>query len=204
LSKPPSDFSCGPFPAERGKNVKDWRATGPSDHFVQFYRTDDYLIECLAGYVAEGIWNRDRAIVIATAGHRIALEERLRAKGVDVVGATVTGQYLALDARELLSKFMVNDRPDAEAFARNVGELVKQATQGGRRLRGFGEMVALLWAEGKRTAAIELEQLWNDLGRQHAFTLFCAYPADCANAKDGGVTLEHICQSHSCVIALAS
>jgi hypothetical protein len=42
---------------------------------------------------------------------------------------------------------------------------------------GFGEMVAVLWAEKKYDAAIVLAQFWNNLGKSHAFYLRCAYPA---------------------------
>src|SRR3954471_17804400 len=94
-------------PTPRGRNVKDWEATGPRDHFVQFYRTDDYLIECLAGYVAKAIWSDERALVIATPEHRVALEGRLRVKNVDVASNTVSGKFVALDAQEILSRFMV-------------------------------------------------------------------------------------------------
>jgi hypothetical protein len=200
--------SCSPFPnaqkTKSTKTIRDWRGATASDHFVQFYRTDDYLIECLAGYVAEGIWNRDIAFVIATPEHRIALEERLRVKSVDVLSTTVERQYFALDARELLSKFMVRGRPDRRAFMQVMGGLIRKATTGERRVRAFGEMVALLWMDGNRTAAIELEQLWNNLGRQHAFALFCAYPAACFDSRGDGPSLEHVCEHHSCVISLTA
>ncbi|MEO7348065.1 MAG: MEDS domain-containing protein, partial [Opitutaceae bacterium] len=197
--------SCAPFPGSQKnkstKVIRDWRGASASDHFVQFYRTDDYLIECLAGYVAEGVWNRDIAVVIATPEHRIALEERLRAKSVDIFSTMLERQYLAFDAREMLSKFMFGDRPDRTAFMKVMGDLVRKATAGGRQLRAFGEMVALLWMDGKRAAAIELEQLWNELSREHAFALFCAYPAVCMDTKGNGPSLEHVCDHHSCVIS---
>jgi hypothetical protein len=202
MSRPP--VTCSPFPRTVPNRIKDWRGAGTNDHFVQFYRTEDYLIECLAGYVAEGIWNRETTIVIATPEHRIALEERLRTKGVDLIAATVSRQFLAFDAREMLAKFMNGERPERDAFMRVMGELVREATTKGRRLRAFGEMVALLWLEGNRQAAIELEQLWNDLSRQHAFSLFCAYPSACTETKGDGPAFEHICGAHSCVISLTA
>jgi hypothetical protein len=186
------------------KNIRDWRGATASDHFVQFYRTDDYLIECLASYVAEGIWNGDIAIVIASPEHRIALESRLRVKSVDIFSTTLERQYLALDAREMLSKFMVGDRPDRAAFMKVIGALVRKTTAGGRRLRAFGEMVALLWMDGHREAAIELEQLWNELSLQHSFALFCAYPAAFVDTKGDGPTLAHVCDHHSCVVSLTA
>ena len=186
------------------RTIKDWSEAGGADHFVQFYRTDDYLIDCLAGYVAKGLLGEENAVVIATGAHRLALEDRLRLKHVDVANAVIAGRYLSLDAQEVLAKFMVNGRPNPDAFRDVVGELVRNATAGGKPLRAFGEMVALLWAEDNREAAIELEQLWTDLGSQHRFSLFCAYPADCVTPKDGRPGLEHICRTHSCLIAPAA
>lgn len=201
-SKRPVPYSV-PLPSTQARQATDWRATGPSDHFVQFYRTDEYLIECLAGYLADGIWKDECAIVIATPEHRIALEERLRQKGIDLISCMVRQQFVSLDAREMLSKFMVGDSPDAEAFEIHVGGLVEHAKRGGRAVRAFGEMVALLWAAGNRQGAVKLEQLWNDLGRRHTFALYCAYPAGSASDSVNGVSLTHICDAHSCVISMA-
>jgi len=196
--------TCAPVPRAASKTVRDWRGTGATDHFVQFYRTDEYLIECLAGYVADGIWNRQTAIVIATPGHRIALEERLRSKGVDVIRSSFERQFLAFDASEMLAKFMVCGRPERAPFMKALGDLMRRVATQGRPVRAFGEMVALLWGQGNRAGAIELEQLWNELARKHAFQLFCAYPAAAVEAKGRGPALEHICGAHSCVISLSA
>lgn len=184
----------------RGRTIKNWQSAGTNDHFVQFYRTDDYLIECLSAYVAQGIWAREKTLIIATPAHRDALEARLRGKNVDVAGNAASGHYVVLDAREVLAKFMRRGRPDRAAFREVVGQLVRTAVADGSSVRAFGEMVALLWAEDNREAAIELEHLWNALAREYSFALFCAYPADCAAPKEGRPGLEHICQSHTCVI----
>jgi hypothetical protein len=37
-------------------------------------------------------------------------------------------------------------------------------------------MVAMLWAEGKCGATVQLESLWNKLHHEDGFTLYCAYP----------------------------
>lgn len=195
--------SCQPFSRTPPTKIKDWTGAAPCDHIVQFYRTDDYLVECLAGYVADGIWNRDSVIIIATPEHRIALEARLRMKGVDVISTTLSRQYLAFDAREMLRKFMVHGRPHPESFEKVLEEVLRTAAAGGKRIRAFGEMVALLWAEDNRAGALELEQLWNKLSREHAFTLYCAYPSAAVESNGDGPTLEHICDAHSCVIAPA-
>jgi hypothetical protein len=61
---------------------------------------------------------------------------------------------------------MVDGWPDEQRFAEVVGTVVQRMAQNGsRRVCAFGEMVALLWAEGRHDAAIRLEELWNDLAR---------------------------------------
>ena len=82
-----------------------------------------------------------------------------------------------IDAADTLAKFMGDGLPDcASVQGVCAGECIAQLAADGRHVHAFGEMVALLWAEGKRHAAIRLEELWNELGKSHRFALFCAYP----------------------------
>ena len=98
----------------------------------------------------------------------------------------------------------VDGWPDAARFAEVVGGLIERvrAASGGeaRRVAAFGEMVALLWMEGKADAAIRLEELWNDLARTHAFSLRCAYPMSSFCREEHGDLLLKICAEHSAVI----
>jgi hypothetical protein len=58
--------------------------------------------------------------------------------------------------------------------------------------------VALLWAEGHVPAALELEELWNGLGREVEFSLYCAYPR--AWVEAGGDGFHSVCRLHSAVV----
>ncbi len=171
-----------------------------NDHFVQIYKSDETLTDSVAGFMADGLWQSELTLVVATQAHRNALEEKLRARGVDLVSAVVAGQYIAVDAAETLDKFMVDGMPDKARFDAVVGGLVRRATRGGRVLRAFGEMVAILWQQGNAPAAIALEKLWNELSRERPFALFCAYPHSCFDTENGGMTLEHVCSTHTQVI----
>ena len=148
------------------------------EHSVQFYESDDFLLQGVTRFVAAGISDGDCSIVIATQAHRDDLEARLVNRGLDLNAARRRGSYVALDAAETLATFMVCDRPDPARFEQALGTLIRHAIKGPplRRVRAFGEMVALLWADGKPDAAITLETLWNDLGRKRRFTLLCGYP----------------------------
>ncbi len=71
---------------------------------------------------------------------------------------------------------MVAGIPDPVLFNATIGSIVEHAARGGRAVRVFGEMVALLWAEGNVTGALALEALWNDMASDRRFFLLCAYP----------------------------
>ena len=145
-------------------------------HLVQYYEKEGFLYDRVTDFMSDGLRGRDAAILIATRAHRDGVEARLLRKGVDLPQLTARGRYHALDAHDTLSLFMVDGTPDADRFASAIGPVIRTARGGDRRVLAFGEMVALLWAEGNQEAAIRLEGLWNDLARRESFALLCAYP----------------------------
>lgn len=165
-------------------------------HFVQFYDNDEFLIESIRKFIADS----DCAIVIATHEHRVKLEELSQIYGMDMEKARVEGRYIAFDAKETLDQFMVNGMPDPRLFFTVIGSVVRQASVGRRRVRAYGEMVALLWEEGNKAGAIRLEELWNDLQKIHSFSLFCAYPMRILNGRVNTVPFSEMCQTHTDVI----
>jgi signal transduction histidine kinase len=156
-------------------------------HLVQYYEKEGFLYDRVTDFMSDGLRGSDAAILIATPAHRAGVESRLRGRGVDLNSLSAGGRYHALDARETLSQFMVGGSPDPQRFAATIGPVIRAARNGDRRVLAFGEMVALLWAEGNRDAAVRLEELWNELARQETFALLCAYPIshfdDAAYAK---------------------
>jgi signal transduction histidine kinase len=145
-------------------------------HLVQYYEKEGFLYDRVTDFMSDGLRGSDAAVLIATRAHRDGVESRLFRKGVDLTQLTAGGRYHALDAQDTLSRFMVDGTPDPVRFANAVGPVIRSARSGDRRVLAFGEMVALLWAEGNREAAIRLEELWNDLARRETFALLCAYP----------------------------
>ena len=182
----------------------DWSEMGQSDHFAQFYESDAFLLNSLSAFVSAGLRSGDAVIIVATKKHRETLEELLEGAGLSVVAASASGQYVSLDASELLARFMVDGEPDPARLNELVSPIFATATAGGRRLRIFGEMVALLWAEGKGEAAIRLEELWNQLQEAHPFSLFCGYPISAFGGKALAQSLRDVCETHSRVIPAES
>lgn len=147
-------------------------------HIVQFYGHDAELADKVADYLLGALDRDGVAIVIATPEHRDAFEARLTKAGAGLDEARERGSYVALDARATVAEFSAADRLDPAAFGRVVGGLIRRAGADGRVVRAYGEMVALLWDDGLVNEAAQLEQLWDDLGRELAFSLFCGYRAD--------------------------
>jgi hypothetical protein len=156
--------------------LSDWDGINEAEHFVQFYETDKFLLDSPSGFIGTGLGQGDACIVVATKEHREGLDERLQTYGLDVTAARERGQYLSRGASETLSEFMVDGQPLPLRFAEAIGTIIERAAAGRNRVRIFGEMVALLWAEGNCAAATSLEGLWNDLHKTRSFSLFCAYP----------------------------
>lgn len=177
----------------------DWQDMGNADHFVQFYESDAFLVGAVADFIGTALRAGNAGIVVATPSHRQGVEERLWAQGLDVAVIQARGRYVSLDAAETLSTFMVDGMPDPQRFARVIGGIIAQVA--GKRHAGiFGEMVALLAAEENLAAVIRLEELWNDLQRAHAFSLFCAYPIHQLGGETIGKLLDDVCAQHSHVI----
>src|SRR5687768_17281032 len=123
------------------------------EHVVQFYENDDDLVTFVTGYLGAATVAGDAVVVIATPDHAEAFLSALGRAGVDVEAARQDGRLVILDAATTLSRFMIGDAPDAAAFDAVVGDLVRRAGAGGRPVRAYGEMVALLWAAGNVTGS---------------------------------------------------
>jgi two-component system sensor histidine kinase VicK len=166
-------------------------------HSVQFYTEDSFLLDGLDRFIGAAIAAGDAAVVIATKEHRERLARRLKERGLDLTLVAKEGRYLSLDAANALAQLTVNGWPNAALFSRVMGDIIRRlalAAGGDHRIVAFGEMVALLWAEGKPDAAIRLEQLWNELGQTHSFHLLCAYPLNFFKDEE---PLRKICAEHS-------
>ncbi len=160
-------------------------------------RTPSWI--CWRAFVTEGLGNGEAVIVIATQAHREALNERLEGRGLDLAQARLNCLYLDLSADNCLATFMKDGWPDERRFNEAIENLINKVNGPGRRIRAFGEMVALLWANGNSGATVRLEHLWNEFRRTRPFPLFCAYPKS-GFTDDADASLREICEAHTKVI----
>jgi signal transduction histidine kinase len=93
---------------------------------------------------------------------------------------------------------------DKTLFSELVGPLIQRASEGQRRVRIYGEMVALLAADGQHAATIDLERLWNELQQNYAFSLLCGYPMDRFGGEALAELLGNVCAAHSRLVPTES
>ena len=167
---------------------------------VEFYETTEFLVDTVCDFVGPNLHDGGAAIVVAGAAHRAAFETALRDAGVDVEHAIAADRYIGIDAAGLLDEVIVDGVPHAERFRRTLGAAIDRAGAEQRRVRVFGEAVALLWEDGEVAAAIALEELWNQLAETHDFALLCAYPLSAVTDDAGAAAFERVCDQHCRVI----
>ena len=162
----------------------------------------------LSSFIGSALSNGHSAVIIATQAHIDNLSRKLRESGFELGEASRQERYVALPATEVMAKFMINGQPDPIRFYETIGSVILRAAEAsqseGRRVVAFGEMVALLWAEGQDEAALRLEKLWNQLATMHSFSLHCAYPLDGLCQENQADSIKKICAEHTGIVGTDS
>lgn len=183
-------------------------ATSSVIHSVHFYEQDEALIQRLRSIIVPAIDLGNSVIVVATESHRQPLKSALAMSDVETSILEQQERLILADADELLAKFMVDGFPDRERFFSVLGNVVARARQSAwnaqRGITVFGEMVAVLWEQGNRIAALQLESLWNDLLYDREFHLHCAYPLNMFRTNAEAAMIRAICDVHSHVVGRAA
>jgi hypothetical protein len=170
-----------------------------SDHVVAFYEDDAFLVGSVSRYLSAGLQQGEAVIVVATSEHRAALEANLVAAGHDVERSRHEERYLDLDAADTLATLVVDGQLDPGRFERTAGGMLVDAGAGGRRIRLYGEMVALLWEAGHLATTLELEDRWNELIGRIPASVFCGYPLDGFESETTDARFHDVCARHTAV-----
>lgn len=175
-----------------------------SCHRVHFYESDDELLDRVCELVADGLAANEPVLVLATEAHRGSLIPRISARGFDVDAAIRDRRLALVDAERTLARLLVDGRPDRERFHAVLGELIDPLAAGRRRMRAYGEMVDVLWRAGSTSAAVRLEELWNELLADREIELLCAYTMASFYRSVDATGIAAICGQHDHVIPTRS
>jgi hypothetical protein len=173
-------------------------------HFAQLHRDPQALTDAVTLYLETGLRRGNGVVCIASPVHMELFLSRLREDDLDPGLFLKSGQLELHDAELTLRKFMRNDVPDWADFRRAIGAVFERVRAFGRgTTRAYGEMVNVLWQEGKQEAAIRVEEYWNELARLYPFSLFCSYMLDVHHDHAYNGPLEEIGRTHSDILGTA-
>lgn len=176
-----------------------WKDIVPTEHVIQLYDNEASFIQTLGGFVEDGCNAQEPCLIIAMAEHLYDLEACLVSRGHNIDELLASNKYFPFVAEDILAGFMVNGWPDEDLFFKKINALLAPFRNNNIKVRVFGEMVAILWAQGNYPATIQLEQLWNKFCKNENLCLFCAYPKDIFSVAHANA-LQHICGAHTKII----
>lgn len=204
-SKVSEDLTSNHLRPEVGGLHPQERTIG-SVHAVASYHHDASFVDDFTRFIEAALKMGIPVIVIATESHRNTLLRGLRARGWDMDAAIQGGRYISLDTGDTLSKFMVNDWPDAGRLWKVVDELIREATKAMQgtypKVAVCGECAPTLWAQGKAEAAIEVERLWEEIAKSYNVEILCGYLTGDFPSLENNPIFERICAVHSVAYSL--
>ncbi len=170
-------------------------------HPCHFYSDDAALATTVASFLAPAFREGQAVVAFGTPGHLAAIEKRLRSERHDVDGARARGQYQTFDAQAALESLVVGELPVQERFEEIIGSRVELAAREFGAVRAFGEIVSLLWRDGKRQAALRLEEMWNEAIGLHPLSLLCGYNVRSFTSAHDAAGVTGIISAHTNVLA---
>ncbi|MGH8262643.1 MAG: MEDS domain-containing protein [Steroidobacteraceae bacterium] len=157
---------------------------------------DDSLVLDVGQVICAAIEQDHGAITLATREHQQAIDLQLESCGIDVPAARARRQYLSFDAAEMLQMISLKGVPDAEQFAVVLAAIADPMCLRHERVAVFGEIVALLRAQGRNNSAGELERWWKALIRGRPMLLYCAYPSEALTDAQSAAAFRRTCVEH--------
>jgi DNA-binding NarL/FixJ family response regulator len=175
-------------------------AADANGHAAQLCITEGTGLAELSSVLAAALLRGEVTVIMATEATRVAIAERLDARGCHVAQATARGRYLSIDAASAVSEVMASGRLETRGVAAFVDELDRaRLAASASSLTVVGEPALLLCRAGNLDAAIQLETEWHAATRRRPFHTVCPCPMDCFRE---GSTLDRfpdICAPHSAV-----
>lgn len=163
-----------------------------SNHSVQFYILDSQLERAIAHFAVAALADGEAVVIAATPQHRVAVT-RLLASHAEPAQLR---RVISIDAAGLLQSCLVDGQPDQDLFDQAIGDVVTRALTMAPRVAIYGELVALLSAEGNHDHALELEGFWHDLLARCPVSLLCGYDLRSFARRSDGAKLDRVCAAH--------
>jgi hypothetical protein len=120
-----------------------------STHTVHFYETSEHLAWLVNEFISSGVNGGECVILVASRARLDAMSAYMRSHGLPVRELLESKQIVVVNADELLSSLVVNGSLDRARFFDTAPALVDSCLSRWPGVRLYGEMVTMLWREGK-------------------------------------------------------
>ena len=168
-----------------------------SGHFADFFHDDQDMIESAARFLHEGFAAGQSCIAVFTHDHWAQIKVHLRGFGWSASELIEEYRFVVLGAHETLASMWIDDRLDVRQFYLRFGELIRLMSAGGKEVRIVGETSGLLAQLGRFDAVIQLEEMANDLSREHSFRMYCMYCDATFQRQLDAACRRRVCAVHS-------
>ena len=168
-------------------------------HRAAFCSSDQALIGTFGRFIARCLDTGGTVISLVADAHAEGLRRNLIASSVDFDSAIREQRYMPLKIDDLLAQIMVDGYPDPERFSSVAEQILSDAFRRAKngRVAACGECAPMLWAQGHREAAIQLEHLWDEVATHRPIDILCVYPLSARVEKMG--TLRRLCAEHTSI-----
>ncbi len=151
----------------------------PCGHIVYPYTDEGLVGQAVALFASAGLRDHEGVILIMSAGHCESIKLRLQLEGISTEAYERLGQLICVTAEDLLAEFAPDGVLNEDLFKSIVGRLIQNAKASASngspgKVRVFGEMVSQLRGKDLK-ATTRLEELWNEIIRDHSVSLLCTY-----------------------------
>ena len=110
-----------------GTLISRWSPGDGCRHQAGFYNDDGSFIDDVKKFIGTALKAGKAAIVVATEAHRKSLFLSLSECDLDVTVGLTQGRYIAVDAAEALSTFMIDGMPDPLWFRKVFDDVILKA-----------------------------------------------------------------------------
>ena len=176
------------------------RPSESSPFIAQVYQDDAFLMEAVGRFICAGLHAGEGVVLIMRGSRWTELAARLECEGVNLAEAARSGQVANHEADVMLKKVVRDGVPDRHAFLRVVGDVIRDMRRRHQVIRAFGEMVDILWRQGRQRHAARIAEFWKELGYIESFALLSAYRIDTLDSEAYSRAFDSMCQVHTHLI----
>jgi hypothetical protein len=145
---------------------------------LQFYDEVAPLVHELGRAMCVALDQGHAVLCVVSDSTRRILEEQLTQRGIDVGECRAHGQYVHLNAVDVLSKITRDGGPDPIRFHEVVGRPVERLVREYPGVWMYGELASIMWSQGYEQGAIQLDQLWASFAESQPVVLCVAFPVE--------------------------